>query len=222
MFSDRYARANHTHVLDLRGLHLTHIPHIPKHVTELNCAGNLLESLPELPPHLTRLLCSGNRLTTLPELPTSLRVLDCSKNYLSVLPDLTHTSLTHLICSENVLESLPTLPANLRCLSCHTNMLFTLPDMPSTLGLLWAQFNPHLNPILQAVVQEKDAVQALRNYYEGKQTLRWTMRTLRIVQRFFLRSPLSSDSLGRIGSHLSGIDADLADQIACLECLASV
>lgn len=222
LYAERYASALTTNILDVRGLHLTNIPAFPKNVTEINCSGNRLQTLPNLPPNLTRLNCSNNMLTVLPVLPTSLAMLDCSKNYLSVLPDVEHTSLTHLICSENILNVLPVLPAKLRCLSCHTNQLSTLPEMPSTLGLLWAQFNPRLNPVLQDVVQDTNAVKALREYYEEKRVLWKTMRTLRIVERFFPKSPLSQDSLGRIGSHVSGIDADLGDQIECLQCLVSL
>ena len=212
-----YKRALQTNLLDVRGQRLTSLPPLPQNITEIICSGNQLRCLPVLPPHLVRLVCSNNLLQELPEMPTSLQVLDCSKNFIEYLPDLEHTSLASLICSENLLKDLPILPNTLRCLSCHTNRLAYLRPMPASLILLWAQFNPEMNLILQSVVQTPDPVGALQEYFSEKRACRKSVRDVLCVKEGLKKSNLSTDILDRIAHQFSAILAPMESQIECLK-----
>jgi hypothetical protein len=212
-----YQRALKTNVLDVRGQQLTSLPPLPQNVTEIICAGNRLRHLPELPSHLVRLVCSNNLLQELPTMPKSLQVLDCSKNFLEFLPDIQNTMLTTLICSENLLKDLPILPTTLRRLSCHTNHIAHLRPMPDSLMILWAQFNPEMNLILQSIVGHPDSVRALKEYFSEKRACQKSIRDILHLQQGLKNSDLSPDVLDRIAHQISAIRAPIGTQVECLK-----
>jgi len=212
-----FQRALKTNVLDVRGQQVTSLPPLPQNITEIICSGNQLRCLPVLPPHLLRLVCSNNLLQELPEMPTSLQILDCSKNFIEYLPDLENTSLETLVCSENLLKDLPILPKTLRRLSCHTNRLAYLRPMPASLILLWAQFNPEMNSILQSVVQDPDPVEALKEYFSEKRACQKIIRDVLCLKEALKKSDLSGDVLDRIAHQLSAILGPMESQIECLK-----
>ena len=82
-----------------------------------------ITNIRNLPRNITKLVCAGNLLIELDDLPNSLLHLDCALNYLTTIDFKKIPNIQELHCEDNKIEDFGVLPKSIIALYCDHNKL---------------------------------------------------------------------------------------------------
>ncbi len=147
---------------------ITNLRNIPRHITKLVCAGNLLIELNDLPNSLLHLDCARNYLTTIDfkSIP-NIQELHCEENKINELVMLPK-SLIALYCERNKLKHIDLKGmSNLRTLHVSNNPLIIVENLPETIHEFVSDNNPI--PLIEPTKEDipKDHIEKKINYDEA-------------------------------------------------------